>query len=101
MPGAMHEPSKRIIVPGRDRVELVVMAPSAADTQSQEGLGQDVDLVVDPPHLLFEDIHGRMRPLAEEVEAGSQDRLIEPVRRVSPRRLEKVARDLFHYELVV
>ncbi len=44
--GAGEDGSQGVVVLGRNRVELVVVAASAGDGQSQESLGESVDLLV-------------------------------------------------------
>ena len=52
--GAGKDGSQGVVIPGRDRVELVVVAASAGDGQPQEGLGEGIDLLV---HQVVEHFH--------------------------------------------
>ena len=45
--GARQDARERVVVAGGDRVELVVVTPRAADRQSEKGLADRVDLLVD------------------------------------------------------
>ena len=101
MPRALQVAGQGVVVLRGDRVELVVVAAGAGDGQAQEGLGEDVDLVVDAVRLVLADVDRRMRPLAEEEEAGAEDRLVEALGRVPARPVEQVAGDVLDDELVV
>ena len=79
VPGALEEAREGVVVSRGDRVELVVVAPGAADGQAQEGLGEDVDLVVDAADFLLADVDRGVGPLAEAEEPGADDGLVEPV----------------------
>ena len=101
MARAAQETRQGVIVFLRDRVELVIMTTGTGDREAQEGLGDHIDLVVDPPHLVLADVHRRMRSLAEEIKTAAEDRLVVPVCQVSPGLIKQVARNLFHHEPVV
>ena len=44
---AVENPRQRVVIVRRNRVVLVVVAASTRDRQSEDGLGQGVDLLVD------------------------------------------------------
>ena len=79
IPGAAEVSGQGVIIVVADRVELVIVASGTGDRQAQERLRNHVDLVVDPPDLLLADVHRRMSALAQEIEPGPDDRLIEPL----------------------
>ena len=49
----MKDPRQRVVVALRDRIELVVVASCASQSQSQEGSSYGIDLFVDDVRLLF------------------------------------------------
>jgi len=84
-----------------DGVELVVVAAGAAERESEKGLAERVDAVVDPVGLVLGDVHGGVDPFAEQPEAGAHDRAVGAGVRIEPRRVDEVAGDMFADELVV
>ena len=101
MPGTAEVAGQGVIVLGRDRVELVVVAAGAGDRQAEERLRQHVDLVVDATHPLLAHVHRRVRPLAQEEESGAEDRLVRAVGGVPPGVFHEVARDVLDDEAVI
>ena len=49
--GAAKDAGHRVVVPGRDRVKLVVVAAGARDGQAEERPGRHVDLLIDDVEL--------------------------------------------------
>ncbi len=90
-----------VIVPGRNGIELVVVTTRAGNGQSQEGLREHVDLVVDAIRFVQGGIHRSMGGLVQVPPTGPDDRLVEACRRMSPGRPKQIARDVFPHELVV
>ncbi len=101
MPRAAEEAGKGVVIFVGYWVELVVVAAGTRQREAQKRLGDHIDLVVDPPHLLFANVNGGMSSLPEEVKPGPQDRLVEALNRVPARRLEQVSGDLLGQEPVV
>ena len=101
MAGTGEEPGQGVIIPGRDRVELVVVAAGTTDGQAEEGLAQDVHLIVDPRGAILAEVDGRMRPLVEPEKARSQDRLVRAGRWIASWVGEEVAGHLLDDKLVV
>ena len=83
-----------VIVLGRDRVELVVVAPRAAEGKSEERLTDMVsDIVEEQLARHGRDSHARVLPRAAPQEAGRDDRL-----RIVGKQF--VSRDLLEHEAV-
>ncbi len=82
---ALDEAVQGVVILRRDGVELVVVAPRTGDGQAEKRLAQHVDAVVEAVGLVLPNVHRRMDLLAQKPEAGAQDRLVEPLRRVQPR----------------
>ncbi len=56
VPRAGQESGHCVVILSGDRIELVIVAAGAREREAQERLGQDVELIVDPAHLLFTDV---------------------------------------------
>ena len=82
---AAHETGERVVVLGRDGVELVVVTAGAGDGHPEESLGEDVNLIVDAVGLVLSDVHGRVCRLVEEPVSGADDRFVEILGRVTSR----------------
>ena len=74
--GAGEDAVEGVIIPGGDRVELVVVAAGAGQGQAEERLAQDVDLAVVLGRPVLAEVDRRVDPLVEPVEAGPQHRLV-------------------------
>ena len=93
--GASEDPGQSVVVPRRDRVELVIMAAGAGDGLRQKGPAQRVQLFVRDIHVelflvLFLQVvvaHGEERGRNDSAPAGF------PIGRV-----EQITRDLFPNE---
>ena len=72
VPRADQVAGQGVIILGGDRVEFVIVAAGAGERQAQKRLREDVDLVVDPSHLLFADVDGRMGSLAQRDETRAR-----------------------------
>ena len=83
---ALQEAEEGVVVLGRDRVELVIVAARTGHRQAEERLRHHVDAVVEAVGLVLANVHGRMDLLAEEPEAGAEDRFVETVLRAEPRK---------------
>ena len=71
-----------------DGVELMVVAAGAGDRESEEGLRDDVDLVVDVADLLIDRVD-RLEAVLDHAEvAGAEGRLIELFRCIEARGLQ-------------
>src|SRR3954454_24155484 len=101
MPRALQKTSQGVIVFRGDGIELVIVATSTGDGQTEEGLGEDVDLVVNPAQFLFTCIDRRMSSLTQKKETGAQKRLVESLCRLPPGRGQQVAGHLLDQERVV
>ena len=84
-----------------DGVELMVVAAGAGDRESEEGLRDDVDLVIDVADLLIDRVDRLVAVFDHAEVAGAYGRLIELFRFVEARGLQQVASELFADELVV
>ena len=87
---AREDPRQCIVILLRDRVELVVMAAGAGDGQAEEAAAEGIDAIV----VLVED-----RPTVVDRAEGEEARRGPRIR--AGGRLEQVAGDLRHDELVV
>ena len=58
VPRAGQKPGHCVVILSGDRIELVIVATGAGEREAQERLREDVELIVDPAHLLFADIDG-------------------------------------------
>ena len=79
----------------------MVMAAGTANTQAQEGLGEDIDLVMDPVSFFPTNIHRGMGRLSEMPEAGTLDRLIGFLSRIDPGVFKEVSCEVLHDPLIV
>ena len=96
--GALEDAGHRVIALRRDRVELVVMTPRAADAQPHERLADRVDLLVDDIQLHFAWIRLGQNLCTDHEKAGRNDP--PPNRlRIVPNR-HQVASNLLLHELV-
>ena len=84
-----------------DGVELMVVAAGAGDRESEEGLRDDVDLVVDVADLLIDRVDRLVAVFDHAEVAGAEGRLIELFRFIEARGLQQIAGELFADELVV
>ena len=98
---ALKEAGERVEVVRLHRVELVVVTPRAAHRHAQERLAHHVDLVRDALRLVAAHVDRAVRALAQEPEAGADDRFVVALRRVAARGLDKIAGDMLDDELVV
>ena len=73
--GAVHDSGKGVVIRGRNGVELVIVAARACHGQAQEGLAENVDLVVHLVGAGFDGVGRAVDDLAEPVKAGAQGRL--------------------------
>ena len=94
-----EDPGQGIVVPGEDRIELVVVAPGAGDGESEHGLGDDFDLLVVNvvQHALLVLLRDRFR--AQGQETGGHDAAF--VDRAGRFRRKQVSGDLLADEPVV
>ena len=60
-----------------DGVELMVVATGAGDRESEEGLRDDVDLVIDVAYLLIDRVHRLVAVFDHAEVAGAEGRLVE------------------------
>ena len=51
--GAFKYPRKRIIIGCKNRIELMIMAPCASESQAEEGFSHGIDLFIDDVHFHF------------------------------------------------
>ena len=100
IPGRHHRTGDRVVVGGGDGVELVVVASRASQREPEKRLAERVHAVVDPVGLVLADVDRRVDLLAEQPEAGTDDRLV-AAGGVEPRRLGEVAGDLLADKPVV
>ena len=61
-----------IIIPLRNRIELVVVTTGTADSETEEGFRQDIDPVIDSIRFIFANIDRGMDFFAQEPKPGSQ-----------------------------
>ena len=96
---AIKDPRQRIIIGGRNRIELVVVAAGASDRQTQKRARRDIELIVDNvgQHLFFVGIAVAPRP--DRQKSGRNRSFdIQPIGRGG---LDQVARELVDDETVV
>ena len=79
----------------------MVVAAGTGDRQPQEGLGDDVDLVVDPVGLVLADVDRRVGASPRNQNPVAEDRLVKAVDADAGEAVEQVAGDLLDDELVV
>ena len=84
-PVLCRTPAKPVVVGGGNGVELVVVAAGAGHCQAQEGLGQNVDLVVDLVGPGLEGVNGAVEAFAQPEKTGADRRL--PVDPAGPQTL--------------
>ena len=99
--GTLQVSHQCVVILLGDWVELVVVAPGAADGQPEKALAHHVNHVVEPVRFVLANVHRRMYRLAQPPEASAEDRLIEAFLRIETRGFYKVARDVFDAQLVV
>ena len=73
--GAVQDPGQPVVVGGGNGVELVVVAAGTGHCQTQEGLGQNVDLVVYLVGPGFEGVNGAIEAFAQPEKTGTDRRL--------------------------
>ena len=93
---------KRVIVGGRDGVELVIVTAGTGYRQALKGLSQRVDLVINHVRTnLAETNTIVMAQFSQTQERGSDQRLIDTLLGVDARLFEEIAGQMFANELVV
>ena len=100
LPRAVQNPVERVVVLGRNRVNLVVVAPGAGNRRPLKRLRQRVNLVVH--HVrpqLPKLVAVVVAHLPQPVERRRQHRLVPPVHH--PRLRQQIPRHVFPHELVV
>ncbi len=96
-----EHPKQRVVVGLANGVEFVVVAAGTRDGLREEGLAEDVDLVVNEADLLVERVGGS-ETVEDEAEVSGADRgLVNAKLVVHARRREQVARHVFAHKLVV
>ena len=98
-PGAFEDSGQCVVIGGRDGVELVVVASSTANSQSEERPADGVDLFVDDVHLHFARIVFGEHLGSDYQEAGGDDAFESCLGRGIVG--EQIAGELFADELVV
>ncbi len=98
-PCALEDPGQGVVIGGGYRVELVVVAPSTAESQSEERPADGVDLFVDDVHLHFTRIVFGQHLGSDDQETGGDDTLESGPRICIV--FEQIAGELFADELVV
>ena len=90
-------PCHRVVIPGGDRVELVVVTTCAGDRLCQEAFSDDVELFIDNIHVeLFLVLVFQERITHHQKRRGDQV----PSSCVNGRCLEQIARELLRHKLV-
>ena len=106
--GALHgstasqHPQKGVIVPGRNRIHLVVMAARAGYRGRLKCLGQGVELVIDD--IVTNDVEVDATivvDLAKPVKSCRESRLVAIIQRVAPGLGQQVTSDMFPDHLVI
>ena len=101
-PGAHEHTRQRVIIPLRDGVELVIVALGAGDGRRLEGAGEGVDLVVQ--HLLVDAVEHSavaVTVFAELEEHRADQRFVDSIGSIDPRRIQQVACNLLADKLIV
>src|SRR5690606_18015717 len=73
---ALQITKQTVVIRLRNRIELVVVTTSTCDRESEKGLAEDIDHVVEPIALILPDVDRRMNPFAEKPKARSQNRFV-------------------------
>ena len=97
-PGAAEDAGQRVVLALGERIELVVVAASAADRDAQERASERVELVVDNVHLQLRLVLVHQSP-GPDCEEARGDCLLASLQVVPS--VEHVARDLLADEPVV
>lgn len=77
------------------------MAAGARHSEPEEGLGEDIDHVVDAVGFVLSEVHRAVRAVAEVIERRPERRLVEIAVRVAARILQQVTGDLLFHQWVV
>ena len=91
-PRAEEDPRQGVVVLGRDRIELVIVAAGTGQRQPQKGAAHHVDLIIHVvgDHLLLVDVAGN--EIGDGQQAGGDQAVFVDLRRIG--RLQQIARDL-------
>ena len=79
----------------------MVVTAGAAYGQTQKRLSEDIDAIGQAVGEVLADVNRRVNLLAQQPEAGAEDRFIEAFSRVLPGRFQQVTRDALGHEAVV
>ena len=99
---AFQNANQRVVVFGRDCIELVIVAPRTGNGQPLKCLAQRINLIVDSVETDFRELHAVVMPqLAETPERCANDRLVDAEPSVNSRRFQQITSNMFSDKLVV
>ncbi len=93
---------KRVVVRGRDGVELVIVAARTGNGKPLKGFSKSVDLIVHDVRAYLPETNAIVvAQFSQAQKRRSNDRLVDPFLGVDPRLWEQIAGKMFANELVV